>query len=123
MRSSNLKRLKSFFTFDLPFNAGYNRLSLHAIHKQQTLSFPSWDIESTRRKIIADYWYRHVLYHFSSLFTLALLIVLPFNLHLSLLIYTGYVWGHCIFRSSSLCLFTPVCFKIPATTGSGISSL
>lgn len=108
MRGMNLKRLKSFFTFDLPFNAGYNRLSLHTIHKHQILCFPSWNIESTRRKIIADYWYRHVLYHFSSLFTLALLIVLPFNLYFSLLYLSILImYGSIAFSVILLCVYLP----------------
>lgn len=103
-----MKRLKSFFTFDLPFNAGYNRLSLHTIHKQQTLTFPSWDIESTRRKIIADYWYRHVLYHFLSLLTLALLIVLPFNFYFSLLYLSILLMFGCIgFSVVFFCVYLP----------------
>lgn len=109
MRSLNLKRLKSFFTFDLPFNAGYSRLSLHAIHKQHSLSFPSWNIESTRRKVIADYWYKHVLYHFLSLFGVALLIVLPFNLYFNLLYFSILLaFGGIGFSVVIFCLYLPL---------------
>ena len=83
--NKTLQRLASFVTFDLPFNVGYNRLLLCTTHKVQKTTTPSWSIEGTRRKLIAHYWYRHVLYHFLSLFGIALLIILPFSPYFNLL--------------------------------------
>lgn len=90
----NLQRLASFATFDLPLNVGYNQLLLRTIHKEQLTTAPRWSIEGTRRKLIAIYWYRHVLYHFLSLCGIALLIISPFSpyfnlLYLSALCMTG----------------------------------
>ncbi len=83
--NKNLQRLASFATFDLPLNVGYNRLLLCTTQKEQIAAIPSWNIEGTRRKLIAHYWYRHVLYHFLSLFGIALLIILPFSPYFNLL--------------------------------------
>lgn len=52
----NLQRWASFATFDLPLSAGYNRLLLHNIQKQETQFVYDWNIEGTRRKLIARYW-------------------------------------------------------------------
>jgi hypothetical protein len=81
----NLQRLASFATFDLPLNVGYNQLQLLAIHKEKTATTPRWNIEGTRRKLIAHYWYGHVLYHFLSLFGVALLVILLFSPYFNLL--------------------------------------
>ncbi|MEI3802736.1 MULTISPECIES: hypothetical protein [unclassified Chitinophaga] len=81
----NLRRLASFATFDLPLSVGYSQLQLRAIHKEQIGTIPSWNIDGTRRTLIAHYWYRHVLYHFLSLFGIALLIILPFSPYFNLL--------------------------------------
>ncbi|MET3879722.1 hypothetical protein [Chitinophaga sp. OAE865] len=80
-----LQRLASFATFDLPLNVGYNLLQLRTIHNEQTAVTSRWTIEGTRRKLIAHYWYRHVFYHFLSLFGIALLIILPFSPYFNLL--------------------------------------
>lgn len=90
----NLRRLASFATFDLPLNFSYNQLQLCTIQKEQMAAVPRWNIEGTRRKLIARYWYRYVLYHFLSLFGIALLIILPFSpcfnlLYLSVLCMMG----------------------------------
>ena len=81
----NLQRLASFATFDLPFSVGYNQLLLRTIHNEQIGAIPRWNIEGTRRKLIAHYWYRHILYHFLSLFGIVLLIILPFSPYINLL--------------------------------------
>lgn len=80
-----LQRWASFATFDLPLNVGYNRLQLCVTHEVQTAIMPSWNIEGTRRKLIAQYWYKHVLYHFLLLVSIALLIILPFGIYFNLL--------------------------------------
>ena len=80
-----MQRLASFAIFDLPLNVSYNQLQLRAIHKEQIAATPSWNIEGTRKILIAHYWYRHVLYHFLSLFGIALLIILPFGPYFNLL--------------------------------------
>lgn len=80
-----LQRLASFATFDLPVNVGYNQLLLRTIHKEQIAANPHWNIEDTRRNLISHYWYRHVLYYFMALFSVALLIILPFSPNFNLL--------------------------------------
>lgn len=101
-----LQRLASFATFDLPLSVGYNQLLLRTIHKEQVSVNRSWNIEGTRRRLIAHYWYRHVLYHFLSLFYISLLIILPFGPYLNLLIYTIYDGNHKFLDNLLFYLFT-----------------
>lgn len=98
--SKTLQRLASFATFDLPVNVGYNQLLLRTVHKELIATIPRWNIEGTRRKLIAHYWYRDVLYHFLSLFGIAVLIVLPFCPNFNL------------FYLSALCMMGGVSFGI-----------
>lgn len=104
----NLQRLVSFATFDLPNNVGYNQLLLRTIHKEQIAAIPRWNIEGTRRKLIAHYWYRHVLYHFLSLFAIALLIILPFSPYFNLLYLSVLcMMGAISFGIVYLCIYLP----------------
>ncbi|MBO9732608.1 MAG: hypothetical protein J7623_28455 [Chitinophaga sp.] len=81
----NLRRLASFAIFDLPLNAGYIQLLLRNIQKQELRVVYNWNIEGTRRKLIAYYWYKHVLCHFLILFGIGLLIISPFSPYFNLL--------------------------------------
>jgi hypothetical protein len=113
----NLQRLASFATFDLPFNVSYNQLLLRTIHNKQLAAIPRWNIEGTRRKLIAHYWYRHVLYHFLSLFGIALFIVLPFTPYFTLLICTMHDGGHKFLDSLLLYLFTFFFISLSSAVG------
>lgn len=103
-----LQRLASFATFDLPLNAGYNQLLLRSIQKHEAKRIHNWSIEGTRRKLIAYYWYRNVLYHFLGLLVIALIIIFPFNLdvnlfHMSVLCISGGI----AFVGVYLCVYLP----------------
>lgn len=103
-----LRRLASFATFDLPNNVGYNQLLLRTIHKERRATIPNWNIEGTRSKLIAHYWYRHVLYHFLSLLGIALLIILPFNAYFSLLYLSVLcIMGIISFGVAYFCIYLP----------------
>jgi hypothetical protein len=104
-----LQRLASFVTFDLPLSVGYNQLQLETIHKEQVAAIPLWNIEGTRRKLIANYWYVNVLYHFLSLFSIALIIILPFSpyfnlFYLSILFMTGAISFGVVY----FCIYLPL---------------
>lgn len=80
-----LRRWISFFTFDIPNTEAYNRLHLHVTHKQYLLRHPDWDVSGTRQKLIADYWYGYVVYHFLFIIGLALSVTLSFTSYFTLL--------------------------------------
>lgn len=103
-----LQRLASFATFDLPLSVGYNQLLLRTIHKEQVSVNRSWNIEGTRRRLIAHYWYRHVLYHFLSLFGIALLFILPFSPYFNLLYLSVLcMMGAISFWITYFCIYLP----------------
>lgn len=80
-----LQRLISFLSFDLQSSLAYNQLLMLDIHKEQTNYIPIWSIEGTRRKVIAYYWYCNIPRHFLLIFSIALIMILPFNLYFNLL--------------------------------------
>lgn len=103
-----MQRLVSFATFDLPLNVGYNQLLLRSIQKQEAQRIHNWNIEGTRRKLIAYYWYRNVLYHFLGLFAIALMIIFPFNPHINILYMSVLcISGGIAFVAVCLCVYLP----------------
>lgn len=66
MKSTLLRRLKSFIFFEQPFN--YENLTLHfrRTHEKHQEHFESWPIAATRRKLINDSWFG-ALCHYASL--------------------------------------------------------
>lgn len=74
MRSLNMKRLKSFFTFDLPVNYSYIYSRFRKTHKGQRDIYASWPAEATRRQLINEYW-SNALWHYLLLFVLADVVV------------------------------------------------
>lgn len=59
-----LKCLVSLAIFDLPLNEGYNKLIIRTVHENYVKKIPNWNLQGTRGKLIARYWYNYVLYHF-----------------------------------------------------------
>jgi hypothetical protein len=74
MRSMNLKRLTSFFAFELPVNYKHLFTRFCRTHEGQRNVYSSWPAEATRRQLINDYWSDTVL-HYLLLVTLSALIV------------------------------------------------
>lgn len=83
MKSMNLTQLKSFLTFDLPLDSRYIGTQFTTTHHQLTAAHPGWCLQATRQKLTARYWFRYVLIHFASLYSLAVAITLPFNTQLN----------------------------------------
>ncbi len=71
--------VKSFITFDFPLNSQYIGKQFSTTHDHYKTTSPHWCLAATRRKVISDYWFRHVLAHFGALYGLATLFVLPVN--------------------------------------------
>ena len=74
-----LCKVKSFITFDFPLDSRYIGERFLTTHDHYKNNIPHWSLVATRRKVISDYWFRHVLAHFSALYGLATLFVLFAN--------------------------------------------
>jgi len=77
--SKILCRVKSFITFDFPLDSQYIGQQFSTTHDHCKASSPYWCLAASRRKVISDYWFRHVLAHFGVLYGLAVLFVLTVN--------------------------------------------
>ncbi|WP_126973924.1 hypothetical protein [Gynurincola endophyticus] len=73
-----LMRLESFTTFDLPLRNTYIQTAFVTTHKSYRKDYPGRSLNATRKKVIADYWIKHVLTHFGAFYLVAMLIALPF---------------------------------------------
>lgn len=63
MKNVNLKRLKSFFTFDLPVDYMYLYNHFRQTHEKQRYVYASWPAAATRRQLISDYWSNAILHY------------------------------------------------------------
>ena len=55
-----VKKAESFITFDTPLQANYISVQFSNIHNLHKQEFPNWGYGSTRQKLIATYWLKHV---------------------------------------------------------------
>ncbi|MFY0255309.1 hypothetical protein ACDQ55_15285 [Chitinophaga sp. 30R24] len=78
MRSLNLKRWKSFFTFDLPVNYQYLYSRFRQTHERQRYVYVGWPTIATRRQLINDYW-NNALLHYLFLVALSTIVVVLYS--------------------------------------------
>ncbi len=76
-----MKKVGSFITFDFPLNRDYISEQFAATHVLHVKRIPQWSTNATRHKVIANYWFVHVLSHFVFLFSLPALLVLLYSAH------------------------------------------
>jgi len=69
-----MQRIMKFITFDSPLQADFISLKFASIYASQQSKLPLWNANSTRHKMISDYWFSSVIKHFLLLFTIAILI-------------------------------------------------
>ena len=74
-----LKQVKSFITFDFPVQTDYISAQFNSIHSHYQQQFPYWCYSATRKKLIADFWFRRVLFHFTVLIIFAVLASLEYS--------------------------------------------
>jgi len=74
-----VKKLKSFITFDFPTQFSFISSQFECLHIRQRVEIPQWAVNATYKKMIADYWFSHVLRHFASFMILSLIVVSPFH--------------------------------------------
>ncbi len=63
-----MRKINSFITFDLPVNRNYLAERFATTHLLNQKDIPQWSTNATRQKIIASYWFGHVVSHFTFLF-------------------------------------------------------
>ncbi|MCW3090479.1 MAG: hypothetical protein JWP81_1548 [Ferruginibacter sp.] len=99
-----LKRAKSFITFDFPLQTDHISARFNSIHSNYQQQFPHWSFTATRKKLIADFWFRQVLFHYTVLITFTILASSAFGRtwHLSLL---------SVFIAASVSLITLILFN------------
>lgn len=81
MKSMKLTQLIAFLTFDLPLDNRYIGAKFTTTHHQLTAAYPDWTLQATRRKLSARYWFWYVLIHFATLYSLAIVVTLAFNIN------------------------------------------
>jgi hypothetical protein len=74
-----VSKLNSFIIFDFPVQSDFISRQFTSIHNNFQKQFPHWSLTATRRKLIANFWFRQVLFHFGALIAIATLFALIFN--------------------------------------------
>lgn len=98
MMQSLVKKVNSFITFDLPLEKAHITARFSKIHQKCQDDDPGWSTKATRQKLVAEYWYTHVVSHFAVLFALPALIIIllsgsfiPLTQYLSIVFLVGVV--------------------------------
>lgn len=71
-----MKQVQSFLTFDAPLDFGNISTQFASTHNRQQKVIYGWGTNSTRKQLIAAFWFTYVLRHFISVLGLSVLIVL-----------------------------------------------
>ncbi len=66
-----VRRVNAFIIFDLPVQSEFISRQFASIHNNFQKQFPHWSLEATRRKVIANFWFRQVLSHFAAIIGMA----------------------------------------------------
>jgi hypothetical protein len=82
-----VNRAKSFLIFDAPLRNRRICELFSRIHYRYQEQFPFWSLAATRKKVIADFWFRQVLFHFGVILSVTMLVSMVFyrNWHLPLI--------------------------------------
>jgi len=71
-----LTKARSFLTFDFPLDPDYICTKFTSTDNIYQKSISGWSTLSTRHKVIAAYWLRQVIAHFTLLISLAALVMM-----------------------------------------------
>ncbi|SHN34502.1 hypothetical protein [Chitinophaga sp. CF418] len=108
MRSKNLKRLKSFFLFDLPVRYSYVYSYFRKTHEGQRDIYASWPVEATRSQLINKYW-NNALWHYLLLVVVAAVAVGLFNMQLNgMYMLAGVALGMAAYLPLYFLLYRPI---------------
>ena len=79
MKQSIVKKASSFISFDLPLEKAHIASQFASFHIKSQEHSPEWSTTATRQKLIAEYWYTHVIGHFAVLFALPALVIIAIS--------------------------------------------
>jgi len=74
-----VNQVNSFIIFEFPVQSKFISRQFTSIHNNFQKQFPHWSLTATRRKVIANFWFRQVLFHYAAIITIATLPVLLFG--------------------------------------------
>ncbi|MGN7824754.1 hypothetical protein ACTJJB_31815 [Chitinophaga sp. 22536] len=74
-----LERLLSFVIFDLPLRSSYIQQTFVVTHENYSRDYVGWSLYASRKKVIADYWIKHVIAHFATFYLVGIFITIPFG--------------------------------------------
>jgi len=69
-----IQRTRTFLTFDAPLEYDYIHTLFFTTHTERQQKIPTWSPTATRQKMIAEFWFSHVLVHFLAVIGLAVLL-------------------------------------------------
>jgi hypothetical protein len=76
MMKSIVKKATSLITFDLPLEKAYIASQFASIHQKYQAHNPTWSTTATRQKLVAQYWYTHVIRNFALMYGLPVALTL-----------------------------------------------
>lgn len=76
-----VKQVEPFLTFEIPLQMRNISTQFSIVHQQHLQIFPEWDALFTRQRLIASYWFKHVLRHFAAIILLSSLLLWPYTEH------------------------------------------
>jgi hypothetical protein len=68
--------VKSFITFDFPFQTDFIKGEFEAIHSKNSANLPEWNTTATRLILTSNYWFSYVTRHFGAMIGLSILMSL-----------------------------------------------
>ncbi|MDH7462175.1 hypothetical protein QEG73_12830 [Chitinophagaceae bacterium 26-R-25] len=75
-------RLANILAFELPLEPAFLAANFSHQHLYYKNLEPNWNFNSTRRKVISQFWLRHVSVHFGVLLLVAITFIAIYNQHL-----------------------------------------
>jgi hypothetical protein len=69
-----MRKVKFFITFDFPIQSDFISAQFASTHTNYQKQYQHWSLSASRRKVIADFWFHHVLLHYTFIVTTAIII-------------------------------------------------
>ncbi len=67
-------KARSFVVFDLPLQPSAISCSFNTTHNKYVSDTPTWSTQATKQKLIASYWFQHVITHFAFLLVTSVIV-------------------------------------------------
>ncbi|MDN3655118.1 hypothetical protein QWZ08_05750, partial [Ferruginibacter paludis] len=107
-----MQQAMSLLMFDMPIQPDYIRSTFTTTHLNYQQVFLHWSPEATRKKLIAAFWYRQVLFHFALMISLAFVVaILSGMASFKLLLVTFFPVGIILLITFSFFLYLPFYYR------------